>query len=329
MTDSHRRNEQPSARAALAAEMRCTKDQSGLSYGKLAEKTHYSRSSWERFLNGKQLPTAVAVQQFAAATGGDAEPLLELLERAVSEEGGRAAAPPAAPDEEARPGTGTAPAPAPAPAPGARPGAAPAPAPAGGTGPDPAPAAAPAPVAVRRRSTARSGALAKAALVVAGAVLGSLGTTLVTGAFAGSPATGPEARTAAATAPAAPTPTVAPRPPSCRADSCWRREPQAADCQWDATTIRQTFLRGMNIQLRYSAACAAVWGRIENGTVGDSVVIKDAGGREESAEIRMDRDTYTRMLAVTADAPYDKVTICGVIPRFQETECSPTASVLP
>ncbi|MFJ9642747.1 helix-turn-helix domain-containing protein [Streptomyces sp. NPDC101206] len=311
MTDSHRRNEQPSARAALAAEMRCTKDQSGLSYGKLAEKTHYSRSSWERFLNGKQLPTAVAVQQFAAATGGDAAPLLELLERAVSEEGGRAAAPPAAPDAEARPGTGTAPAPAPA----------------GATGPDPAPA--PAPAAVRRRSTAWSGALAKAALVVAGAVLGSLGTTLVTGAFAGSPATGPEARTAAATAPAAPTPTAAPRPPSCRADSCWRREPQAADCQWDATTIRQTFLRGMNIQLRYSAACAAVWGRIENGTVGDSVVIKDAGGREESAEIRMDRDTYTRMLAVTADAPYDKVTICGVIPRFQETECSPTGSVLP
>ncbi|WP_143664588.1 helix-turn-helix transcriptional regulator, partial [Streptomyces sp. NRRL B-24572] len=44
--------------------MRAVKERSGLSYGRLAAKTHYSRSSWERFLNGKQLPSRVAVEQF-------------------------------------------------------------------------------------------------------------------------------------------------------------------------------------------------------------------------------------------------------------------------
>ncbi|MFF8374792.1 helix-turn-helix domain-containing protein [Streptomyces sp. NPDC015661] len=72
--------------AELAAEMRRIKCATELSYGKLAQRTHYSRSSWERFLNQKQLPTRVAVEEFAAAAGTDPRPLLLRLERSLAHE---------------------------------------------------------------------------------------------------------------------------------------------------------------------------------------------------------------------------------------------------
>ncbi|MEV4424649.1 helix-turn-helix domain-containing protein [Streptomyces sp. NPDC049602] len=79
--------------AELAAEMRRIKCATELSYGKLAQRTHYSRSSWERFLNQKQLPSRVAVEEFAAAAGTDPGPLLLRLERSLAfETAARAAA---------------------------------------------------------------------------------------------------------------------------------------------------------------------------------------------------------------------------------------------
>ncbi|WP_406061611.1 helix-turn-helix domain-containing protein [Streptomyces sp. NBC_01077] len=74
--------------AELAAEMRRIKGATELSYGQLAQRTHYSRSSWERFLNQKQLPTRVAVEQFALASGQDPRPLLIRLERSLAHETG-------------------------------------------------------------------------------------------------------------------------------------------------------------------------------------------------------------------------------------------------
>ncbi|MFD7961482.1 helix-turn-helix domain-containing protein [Streptomyces zaomyceticus] len=88
--------------AELAAEMRRIKGVMELSYGQLAQRTHYSRSSWERFLNQKQLPTRIAVEQFAAASGQDPRPLLIRLERSLAHESaGRTGGAPAA-----RPGGG-------------------------------------------------------------------------------------------------------------------------------------------------------------------------------------------------------------------------------
>ncbi|MER7729789.1 DUF2690 domain-containing protein [Streptomyces erythrochromogenes] len=315
----------PPFRDQLAAAMRGTKEEARLSYGKLAEKTHYSRSSWERFLNGKQLPTTVAVEEFAAATGADAEVLLTLLAKAAAYEELRAAR---LQQTALHPAPETAVQPVPAHTTASASSVAPAPAPETATvdAPD-----APAPVPPRRpwlrewRGHART-----VALVMAGAVLGSIVTVVIGGGPGGGAAADPT-RAGARPAPSASTAEAppSPRPPACSADTCLRREPQAMDCHWDGTTVRETWLRGLKIQLRYSAACRAVWGRIENGTVGDSVTIKDKGGREESATIRMDNDTYTRMLAVSADAPPDSVIICGQIPRFQESECSPLGAVLP
>ncbi|MFD5819081.1 helix-turn-helix domain-containing protein [Streptomyces sp. NPDC127038] len=368
----------PSGREALAAELRRLKERSGLSFGRLAGKTHYSRSSWERFLNGKQLPTAVALEEFAAVMEADADFLLGLLEGAQETpgSGGEARA------QGVSPGA-AAPAPTRAPSPTTEPSAEPEAArhalvrptvpdtvvPAGAVPTRPAPAQAVAAQVVAAQVVAAQAAGAQpvsvqpvsiqpasvqpgfvsapsvevpptpapptepeppspaardwkpgvkmAGLVAAGALLGSLATTFALGAgpFDGSPGT------------ADPTPKT-PRP-GCSKDSCQRRDPQAMDCQWDATTARETWLRGMHIELRYSAACGAVWGRIESGAVGDSVTIKDKYALELSATVRVDRDTYTGMLPVDSTAPPRTVTICGRIPKYHAMECSPEGSVEP
>ncbi len=62
----------------ISGEMRRLKELSGLSFTKLAARTHYSRSSWERFLNGKKPVPREAIEQFASALGGDAQSLLVL-----------------------------------------------------------------------------------------------------------------------------------------------------------------------------------------------------------------------------------------------------------
>ncbi|MEV7418847.1 DUF2690 domain-containing protein [Streptomyces sp. NPDC089919] len=324
-----------SPRGDLFTEMRRIKDASQLSYNRLADKTHYSRSSWERFLNGKQVPTRVAVQEFANAAGADPEPLLALLaqlavreetapDEPVTEETIPQNSPPAA-EETPAAAVPLAAVPAvpeaPAPEPGADTAAQPA---AAGSGPA-APAASPG-----WRSY-----LPLAACVVAGALLGSLFTVLALGGFGGSgdatAKSGAKGKSSAAqnTGSTPVNKAAAPAKPGCKSDTCLLREPQAEDCQWDAKTVRQTWLRGMSIQLRYSEACQAVWGRVESGNIGDGVSIRDKRGLTDEASIRMEHDTYTRMLAVTPEETWETITICGKIPSAKEQECSPMGAIKP
>ncbi|OCC10052.1 peptidoglycan-binding protein [Streptomyces sp. PTY087I2] len=58
--------------------LRELKDRSGLSLAALANRTSYSKSSWERYLNGKSLPSAEAVRELAGLCGADANRLLAL-----------------------------------------------------------------------------------------------------------------------------------------------------------------------------------------------------------------------------------------------------------
>ncbi|MFE3875840.1 helix-turn-helix domain-containing protein [Kitasatospora sp. NPDC059146] len=68
----------------LAGELQSLKNRSGLTYARLSERTHYAKSSWERWVNGKQFPPRGAVQSIAVVCGGDAELLLELWHLAES-----------------------------------------------------------------------------------------------------------------------------------------------------------------------------------------------------------------------------------------------------
>nr|WP_254407111.1 peptidoglycan-binding protein [Streptomyces sp. GMY02] len=64
------------------------KDRSGFGLAALSVKTSYSRSSWERYLNGKQPVPRAAVEELARVCGADPTPLLvlhELVHEAVAE----------------------------------------------------------------------------------------------------------------------------------------------------------------------------------------------------------------------------------------------------
>ncbi|MET9852297.1 helix-turn-helix domain-containing protein [Streptomyces sp. NPDC006450] len=67
----------------LVAELRRLKDHSGLSLAALAAKTGYSRSSWERYLNGKQPVPREAVEELAAVCGVEPTRLVVLHDVAV------------------------------------------------------------------------------------------------------------------------------------------------------------------------------------------------------------------------------------------------------
>ncbi|MEK9518736.1 DUF2690 domain-containing protein [Streptomyces venezuelae] len=350
------------ARDRVLLGMRRIKEEFGLSYGRLADRTHYSRSSWERFLNGKQWPSRAAIQQLAEVVGEDPAELLRLWEQA--EELMRRSRSAGAPAEH-REGVET------------REGVE-----ARDRSEDHEKAGthervgthehvgAPAPrhheddvlpdgdAALRQGVDARSGSrstgtraprsgdttakswpgsvVGRAKPVVhmaIGAVLGALVVIAVLAVI--SPAGGPRGeagrptqgkRDSGLTAQSATGRTQSPAPdhpvPGCSGESCLGREPQTMNCQWDAKTVRLLYLRGLRIQLRHSAACKAVWGRLENGAVGDGVIITDKGSRTEEATIRVDRDTYTRMLSV-AEYPLATISICGVIPKAAERECDP------
>ncbi|MGA5565636.1 helix-turn-helix domain-containing protein [Streptomyces platensis] len=67
----------------LVVRLRRLKDHSGLSLAALAARTPYSKSSWERYLNGKKLPPAGAVEALARLCGADVTRLLVLHEVAA------------------------------------------------------------------------------------------------------------------------------------------------------------------------------------------------------------------------------------------------------
>jgi tetratricopeptide (TPR) repeat protein/transcriptional regulator with XRE-family HTH domain len=83
----------PAARR-LVGELRTLKDEHGLSLAQLSAATHYSRASWERWLNGKRLITAEALAAVATRFGADLVLLTTLLREAslLAEPGEGAAA---------------------------------------------------------------------------------------------------------------------------------------------------------------------------------------------------------------------------------------------
>jgi tetratricopeptide (TPR) repeat protein/transcriptional regulator with XRE-family HTH domain len=82
----------PAARR-LVGELRGLKDAHELSLAQLSAATHYSRASWERWLNGKRLITREALRAAAVRFGADPGTLLELLQRAEIGDGSLDAAP--------------------------------------------------------------------------------------------------------------------------------------------------------------------------------------------------------------------------------------------
>ncbi|MFJ5221506.1 peptidoglycan-binding protein [Streptomyces sp. NPDC088400] len=76
-------SELPEREHQLIVLLRRLKDRSGLGLAALAAKTSYSRSSWERYLNGKQPVPRGAVEELAHVCGTEPTKLLVLHEMAA------------------------------------------------------------------------------------------------------------------------------------------------------------------------------------------------------------------------------------------------------
>ena len=70
--------------ARLAAALRELRARTGLSLAALAAKTAFSKSSWERYLNGRTLPPHTAVQELCRLAGEPDGRCLALWEIAES-----------------------------------------------------------------------------------------------------------------------------------------------------------------------------------------------------------------------------------------------------
>ncbi|GFN01023.1 hypothetical protein Sfulv_58330 [Streptomyces fulvorobeus] len=85
--------------ARLTAALRELRARTGLSLAALSQRTAYSKSSWERYLNGKSLPPRKAVRELCRIANEADSRLLALWEIAESDWSGRAADPTPAPAE--------------------------------------------------------------------------------------------------------------------------------------------------------------------------------------------------------------------------------------
>ncbi|MFD4577291.1 helix-turn-helix domain-containing protein [Streptomyces sp. NPDC058417] len=272
------------AGARLAAALRELRDRTGLSLAGLAAATTYSKSSWERYLNGRTVPPQEAVRELCRLAGEPAGRCLALREITLAE---WTTAPPAAPPPPTAPSPAESPPAAPASpsapaspeAAEATPPAAPAPAPS--TAPSTSTSGAPgsAPGARAHRSAAVLAVLASVCAVVMAAVVAAL---LL------APGPGDAAR---------PSPSPSDTGPLCRGTACEGGDPMAMRCADRPDTLAEhVTATGASVQLRRSRVCGAGWGRMWGGSVGDRIemTVPGTGAPARTARVRdgLDADGY-------------------------------------
>ncbi|MFI5523108.1 helix-turn-helix domain-containing protein [Streptomyces platensis] len=317
----------------FAGQLRRLVDRSGLSVAALADATGYSKTSWERYLNGRLLPPQRAVVALAEATG--AQPahlttLWELAERAWSRDEMRqdvtmeaisvaqaraalgwdadqTAAEPPAKSTRFTKGTKAAAAPGTTPLPSVpqqrrtdSPSAADFPGWAAAAGPSPAAPAAQAPA----RRTGRGRTLMIAAGAAGAALLGGAAFLLF------NPGSGTAKKAAAPRPAAAPsTKQVLPAGVRCTGAGCVGKDPEAMGCGGaHAITPSRGRAGRAVIEVRYSKICHTAWARISRAAPGDQATLS-AGGHSATARAERNGAAYTSMVEVTGDPA--KVAACG------------------
>ncbi|MGI5277746.1 helix-turn-helix domain-containing protein [Streptomyces rochei] len=256
------------ARTRMTAALRELRSRTGLSLAALAERTAYSKSSWERYLNGKTLPPRRAVQDLCRLAREPGGRVLALWEMAEAEWSGRAARP----------------------APPSAPASAPGPAPTQASASASAPGVAPAPAGPRGRS--RPGAGGRLLVVLA-----AVGAVAVTGGVTALLLPRHDAEPRAASAPAG---------PRCHGGACEGQDPMHMLCGGgpDTLTAHRT-TTGARVELRHSGKCGAGWARMWGTRVGDRLEVT-AGGPTRRARVEDEVDTesyvYTAMTAARSGA---------------------------
>lgn len=264
----------------LVLALRELRTRTGLSLAALAERTAYSKSSWERYLNGKGLPPRQAVRELCRVADEPDGRLLALWEIAESDWRGRAAVfAPAA--EEPRPE------PEPEPEPGSRP------------QPPPRPQEAPPPSGTGRPRGRRGRlmvVLASVYTLLAGGV--ALAFLLLPGRDM------VEEEALPASLPYA-------LGPQCHGAACEGRDPLRLICgihPGTLTTYRTA--TGAHMELRHSEKCGASWARVWGTRIGDRVEVT-AGGPAHHVRIENKDDTETYVYTgMTETRPGSTVRAC-------------------
>lgn len=249
----------------LAGELLALKKASGSSFAQLSEKTHYAKSSWERWVNGKQFPPRDAVESLARLCDTDPAPLLALWD-----------------EEEARRT-----------------------APEAGQEPD---AAAEEPAPRSRRGLWISLVLGVLLLVGAG--------TYAAIALSGSDEQkAPEPKASVK---------VAGPATGCTLTACEGKDPKKMNCGADAVTVRTGSIpKDLVIELRYSRACKAAWGRITFAEIGATVVVNNSDGAAQADVVHYDRDVYTPLIAAPDDG---SVFVCAALPKKNGKHSDPSCT---
>jgi hypothetical protein len=309
----------------LAAALRELKAATGLSMAGLAAKTPYSKSSWERYLNGRTLPPREAVEELCRLAGEPEGRCVALWELAEAETSGRAASAPApCPATSPRPASGAS----------SRPTSGASSPPPSGASARPVPGASAQPVPRTSRQAAPGAAPQAAPRTSAQAVpAASPQTTPRTSpqpvprtSRQAAPATSPqptpaatppplpEHRTVAALAvlasvcavvvsavvvallllpeshsstPLAPTAATSPGP-GCHGAACEGRNPIGMRCAPQPDTVaRHRMASGAWMELRHSRECGTTWARTWGGRIGDRIEMSVPGraGGVHGAEV--------------------------------------------
>ncbi|MFE0189007.1 DUF2690 domain-containing protein [Streptomyces sp. NPDC058989] len=273
--------------ARLATGMRELRARTGLSLAALAARTAYSKSSWERYLNGKKLPPRDAVEALCRLAGEPAGRLVALWELADAAWSGRAA------PAEAAPGLSEG-------GPGAAGPADTGPGPGSGTG------------RARRRPW-------WAVPVAAGGCAGVLAlvAVLVPRPAADGAGGGPAAR---------PAPTSS-AVTGCRGAACDGKDARSMYCGGQglvATVAERTAAGGRHVEIRYAESCKAAWARLRGGRIGDRVEVSAPGAKSRSARVkdRFDAEGYLVTPMTAARGP-SGVRVCLHPAGGAAVECFP------
>lgn len=281
-------NESPAECVRLAAELRALRARSGLSLAALGAESAYSKSSWERYLNGKALPpwpAVLALCRLAGEPEAKARALWELAESAWRGRGVVAA------------GGG--------PAPTAEP-------PSGPAEPPPTDGVAP---TAERRPLRRRWAVAATALC---AVL------VLATVTAGAARQWDSDRTALP--PPSLSPTAAPTDFQirCEGSACQGKDPQVMMCAVVPDTLLQLqTASGAGLEIRYNQQCRAAWARAWTTQVGDQLTITAPGepGRSVLVTDAYLAQTFVYTSMVSVGGPNTPLRICLTAPAHGSSQC--------
>jgi hypothetical protein len=270
----------------LAEGLRGLRARTSLSLAALAERTPYSKSSWERYLNGKQLAPRQAVEVLCAMAGEPPGRLIALWELADLEWSGRArsAARPAAGGTAARPDNDGS----------------------GGQGP-------------LLSRAGRSGGRARRRTWAVATAVGAAGVAVVAVCLVtlpGSETKGPAGQASSGVLPA----------PGCHGQGCAGEDPGLMGCavpgRVRALGPPLATSTGARLEVRYSSGCGAAWARMWHAHIGDTLEVSVPGDTPQRIEVADSYDEESYLFTPMVDgSDFTGLRVCFRPARGGSQEC--------